>query len=266
MLARFIQDNYGIKIHDGKKLMLESRLRKRLKETRHKTFTNYLDFVFSPAGMGSELVPMIDSVTTNKTLFFREPDHFKLMANSVIPQFIALRTFQVNIWSAACSTGEEPYTLAMVMADAAEKNSRLTYTILASDLSTHVLKKAYQAVYQKEEIRDIPTQFRKKYLLKSSDKSMELYRIDKPLRERVTFRRINLMTHDFNISKPIHVIFCRNALIYFPKDRQERLIKKFYRMLEPGGYLFIGHSESIIGMDIPFFQVVPTVYRKGGGG
>lgn len=265
VLARFIRDHYGIKINTGKKLMLESRIRKRMKDARYNSFTHYLDYVFSPEGMAHELVHMIDVVTTNKTQFFREPGHFDLLVKSVVPQITARGKVDVHVWSAACSTGEEPYTLAMVLAEAASQNRHLTFSILASDLSTKVLKKAYQGVFQEDQAQDIPLHMRKKYLLKSKDKSLKLVRIEDLLRKKVTFRRINLMSSDFGIREKIHIIFCRNVMIYFPKDKQERLIRRFYQILEPGGFLFIGHSESIIGINVPFIQVVPTVYRKGGG-
>jgi len=265
-LSRFIQDNYGIKMPMGKKTMLESRLRRRMLQVGYSSIDQYLDYVFSSEGTKNELVNMVDVITTNKTDFFREPHHFDILANKIIPHITASRFFTpssfLRVWSSACSSGEEPYTLAMVLTELAENNGGLKFSILASDLSTRVLRKAHSGVYKEEQIAEIPQRFRKKYLLRSKESSLGLVQMGAALRKAVTFRRINLMDDDFAIKDKFHIIFCRNVLIYFQKDEQERLMLKFSKQLEPGGFLFIGHSESLLGMDIPFDQVEPTVYRK----
>jgi len=265
-LSSFIQDNYGIKMPDSKQVMLESRLRRRMRQTGYDSIDDYLEYVFSPEGRRDELVHMVDTVTTNKTDFFREPVHFTILCDQIIPRIIAGKAFsgssRLRIWSSACSTGEEPYTLAMVLHEFAERNGSLRYSILASDLSTRVLKIAHRAVYNEEQIQDIPLRLREKYLLRSKDRSLGLVQIREHLRESVTFRRINLMADDFDLREKMHIIFCRNVLIYFAKNAQERLMHKFADLLEPGGFLFIGHSESLAGMEVPFTSVAQTVYQK----
>ncbi|HIJ79371.1 MAG: protein-glutamate O-methyltransferase CheR [Desulfobulbaceae bacterium] len=263
-LSQFIETNYGIKMPASKKVMLESRLRRRMRQVGYTSIAEYLDFVFSSEGKRHELGNMVDAITTNKTYFFREPKHFDILVAKVIPQIISsgFTPSPLRVWSSACSSGEEPYSIAMMLGELAEDNHRLKFNILASDLCTKVLKKACRAVYNEEEIKDIPLYYRKKYLLKSKESALGLVQVAEHLRNMITFRRINLMADDFGVKKRMHVIFCRNVLIYFQKDQQERLILKFGRQLEPGGFLFIGHSESLVGMNVPFCQVLPTVYQK----
>jgi chemotaxis protein methyltransferase CheR len=265
-LGRFIQGNYGIKMPDSKKLMVEARLRRRMRIIGCHSFDQYLDYVFSPDGKMNELVHMIDSITTNKTDFFREPIHFDILNTRILPKITTSSMFAqtpvLHVWSSACSTGEEPYTIAMVIQEYAAQNSSFEFSVLASDLSTRVLKKASRGVYPEEQINDIPLRLREKYLLKSKDRSLGLVQINEQLRQAVNFRRINLMDHDFGIQEKMHIIFCRNVLIYFQKDDQERLINKFHNQLKRGGFLLIGHSETILGMDVPFVPIMPTVYQK----
>ncbi|RJX35976.1 MAG: protein-glutamate O-methyltransferase CheR [Desulfurivibrio sp.] len=265
-LARFIQDNYGIKMPDSKKVMLEARLRRRMRQIGYDSIGDYLDYVFSPDGRRNELVHMIDHVTTNKTGFFREPVHFPFLCDQIIPRITGSRNFSgssiLKVWSAACSTGEEPYTLAMVINEFAEQKGALRFSILASDLSTRVLKIASQGVYTEEQIQDIPLRLREKYLLRSKDRGLRLVQMGEMLRGAVTFRRINLMDDDFGIQEKMHIIFCRNVLIYFEKQKQQRLVHKFADQLEPQGFLFIGHSESLAGLEVPFVSMAQTVYQK----
>ena len=265
-VSRFIQDNYGIKIPPTKEIMLESRLRRRMRQIGFNSLSAYIDYVFSPTGRQKELTNMVDVLTTNKTEFFREPSHFEILADKVVPQLTSSRSFSpaagLRIWSAACSSGEEPYTIAMVLSELAVQGSPLNFSILASDLSTKVLKKAYVAIYDEKEAQAVPLAMRKKYFLKSKEPHPGLVRLVDSLRRTVTFHRINLMANDFGLQNKMHVIFCRNALIYFNRQDQERLMTRFADQLVPGGFLFIGHSESLAGMNTPFVPLVSTVYRK----
>ena len=265
-LATFVQENYGIRLPDAKKLMIEARLRRRLKWSGFQTFTEYLDHVFSPAGQGGELIHMVDAITTNKTDFFREPSHFDILCKEILPNLLAAKTFIggsiLRIWSAACSSGEEPYTLAMVLSEFAERTPGFRFRIYASDISTKVLKQAYRGVYREDQISAIPLHLRQKYFLRSKDRHLELVQVNECLRRMVTFQRINLMDDNFGLKERIHIIFCRNVMIYFDKDSQERLIGKFHKQMVPGGHLFIGHSESLSGMPVPFTLIAPTVYKR----
>lgn len=265
--SALIYDEAGIKIPQVKKTMLEARLQKRIKAHKMRSFEEYADFVFSPAGQQQELVHLVDVVTTNKTDFFREPQHFDFLVKQVLPyieqgrDYRSLRT-PFKIWSAGCSTGEEPYTMAMVLNEYAQANPGFRFAITASDICTRVLKTAMTAVYPEERVDTIPLALKKKYLLRSKDKDKALVRICRELRQSVSFQRVNLMDDELAITDVQDAIFCRNVLIYFDKPTQTRLMHKFHRRLAPGGFLFLGHSETLNGLDVPFQSVGSTVYRR----
>jgi chemotaxis protein methyltransferase CheR len=267
-LSAFIHAECGIKISDAKKVMLEARFQKRLRALGMKTFDDYCAYLFSPEGMEQELYHMIDTVTTNKTDFFREPSHFEFLMRTVLPEMTTLRRCgaekRLRVWSAGCSTGEEPYTLAMVINEFAQQcpDPGFDWSILATDISTRVLAKARQAVFDRERVTPVPDPLKRKYLLKSRDREKGLVRIVPELRQMVSFRRLNFMDDDFGFREKIDVIFCRNVIIYFDRPTQTRLLNKFCRQMVPGGYLFMGHSETLHGLDVPLVQVIPTVYRK----
>lgn len=261
--SEFIKAELGIKMPSSKKTLLEARLQKRLRELGMATHEEYCEYLFSPQGMENELVNLVDVVTTNTTDFFREPKHFELLMGKVLPELTARGGSgrNVNIWSAGCSSGEEPYTLAMVLSEFARQNTGFTFSILATDISTQVLRMAVRAIYPETKIGPIPQEYRKRYLLRSKDRTRRLVRIGPDARCHVRFRRLNFM-EDFSFDGQLDIIFCRNVVIYFDRPTQETLFSRFCRKLAPGGYLFIGHSESLAGMDLPLEPVAPTVYRK----
>jgi chemotaxis protein methyltransferase CheR len=263
--SNFIYDEVGIKLPLAKKTMLEARLNKRLKVLGFRSFEEYADYVFSEAGRNDELVNLIDVVTTNKTDFFREPAHFEYLVKSAIPSLIDARNVgfasPFKIWSAGCSTGEEPYTMSMVLSEFAASQPGFKASILATDISTVVLSKAKNAVYAEDRVDTIPLQLKKKYLLKSKDKAKSLVRMSPTLRSMIQFRRLNFM-EDFGMHEHMDVIFCRNVIIYFDKPTQERLLNRFCKQLVKGGYLFLGHSETLSGLNVPLTPVASTVYRK----
>lgn len=264
--SAFIYDHTGIKMPPAKKTMLEARLQKRLKANSIDSFEEYSDFVFSQQGKATELIHLIDVVTTNKTDFFREPAHFEYMVKTAIPNIMArrddLRREPLRVWSAGCSTGEEPYTLAMVLSEFASGRQDFRAQITASDISTRVLQTAHTGIYPEERTDTIPLNLKKKYLTRSRERSRSLVRICPGLRSMVSFRRINFMDDDLGIAEKMDIIFCRNVVIYFDKQTQQTLMRKFYRQLRPGGYLFIGHSETLNGLDVDFRAVASTVYYK----
>jgi chemotaxis protein methyltransferase CheR len=260
-LSEFIHGECGIKVTEAKKVMLEGRLQKRLRKLGLGSFATYCEYLFSSEGMEKELTFMIDEVTTNKTDFFREPAHFRFLAESVLPDLTRSRR-RLTIWSAGCSSGEEPYTLAMVLSAHAERFPGFEFLVLATDISTSVLSKAEKAIYDEDRIVPVPAEFKRKYLLRSKDKTKKIVRIVPQLRSHVRFRRLNFMDRDFGFREPIDVIFCRNVIIYFDKPTQEKLLNRFCRQLAPGGYVFMGHSEALIDMKVPLVPVAPTVYRK----
>jgi len=267
LFSTLIYSRLGIKMPPAKKLMLISRLTKRLKVLGFRSYKEYYDFLCTEKGKSEEFNKMIDAVTTNKTDFFREPDHFDILVKKVLPDLVASENFierkMVNIWSAGCSTGEEAYTLAMVMSEFfpdIKGNSK--FSILATDISPKVLQAGYDAIYTESVIQQIPFSMRQKYLMRGTGDKKGLFRIIPSLRERVTFKQLNLMDNQFNVDTDMDIIFCRNVIIYFDKDTQKMLFNKFYKHLVPGGYLFIGSSETLYGVNSDFIPAGPTVYRK----
>lgn len=261
--SEFIKTELGIKMPASKKTLLEARLQKRLRELCMSSHEEYCEYLFSQQGMELEMVNLVDVVTTNTTDFFREPKHFDLLLSRVLPDLFSRGGSgrNVNIWSAGCSSGEEPYTLAMVLSEFARLNPGFTFSILATDISTQVLRMAVRAIYPEAKIGPIPQEYRKRYLLRSKDKTRRLVRIGPEARSHVRFRRLNFM-EEFSFEGQLDIIFCRNVVIYFDRPTQQRLFSRFCRKLTPGGYLFIGHSESLAGMDLPLEAVAPTVYRR----
>jgi chemotaxis protein methyltransferase CheR len=264
-VSQFIHQQYGIHLTAAKKSLLEGRLRKRMKQCDIDSFSEYCNYLFTDQGMKEEMIFMIDAVTTNKTDFFREPYHFEFLTQQAIPALSAKQLThrkRINVWSSACSTGEEPYTLAMVLSDYAAHHPEFDFSILATDISTKVLDIAQTAIYDEEKIAPIPYALRKKYLLRSKDPNKKAVRIIPELRNRIAFRRFNLMDRRKPVAEPLDIIFCRNVMIYFDIQTQENLIRKFHDILTPGGYLFMGHAESINNMDVGLNFAGPTIYQK----
>jgi len=263
LFARFIESSCGIRMPEAKKCMLESRLQKRLRSLNLGSFRNYYEYLVSPRGIRDELGNMIDAVTTNKTDFFREPAHFTYLAGKVLPELSdAEAAGGITLWSAGCSSGEEPYTLGMVLSEYARTRPCFRFSILATDICSDVLEKAHLGIYEEEKIAPVPMELRKRYLLRSRDRSRGVVRVCPELRARTAFRRLNLMDERFDISRKMRVIFCRNVIIYFDRKTQETLMRKFCHHLVAGGYLFLGHSETLNGLDVPLEQVHSTIYRK----
>ena len=244
--------------------MLEGRLQKRLSILKIASFKEYSDYFFSTQGQQMEVIHMIDAVATNKTDFFREAVHFDFLENNILPKYFRddHAGKQFKIWSAGCSTGEEPYTLAMVLSEFSEKCTGFNFNIFATDISSKALNAASTAVYTHEKISPVPLALKKKYLLKSRDNQKKTARIIPQLRTKVSFKRFNFIDGDMNLFQNFNVIFCRNVLIYFDRPTQEKVILKLCSKLEPGGYLFLGHSESISNMDLPLVQIQPTTFKR----
>ncbi len=267
-LSSFIYSELGIKMSEGKKTMLTGRLSRRLRALDLSSFSEYCDFLFSPEGMKKELVHLISAVTTNKTDFFREPGHFDYLTKTTLPTLQQQQRFdarrKLKVWSAGCSTGEEPYTLAMVLEELKLKQAGFDFDILATDISNRVLDAARTAVYPLQQVKPVVAPYRNKYLMKGRDRKNPQVRIVPEIRKKIRFGRLNFMVDDFGLPDTVDIIFCRNVIIYFDKPTQEQLMKKFCRYLNQGGYLFLGHSESLHGYDTPLEQVAPTIYRKFG--
>ena len=260
-LARYIYDYSGIKMPSSKRTMLEGRLRRRLRHTGHSTFDDYCDHLFRENGLERESVFLIDAVTTNKTDFFREPRHFDYMASHVLPEYQAAGQRRIRAWSAACSTGAEPYTMAMVMQSFADERGGPDFQILGTDLSTEVLETALRGVYPNEVLGPVPAEMRR-WVMPARDSRRREARIHPALRAKLSLARLNLMDDSYSAGDPFDLIMCRNVLIYFDKPTQAKVLKRLCDRLKRGGYLFIGHSESITGIELPLTTVANTVFRK----
>jgi len=262
-LSDFIYSNYGIKLPIAKKVMLQSRLNARLRANNIDSYKAYTEFVLSGKGGEAEIINMVDLVSTNKTDFYRESAHFDFMKEVVLPEHFeqfSERTFRV--WSSASSSGEEAYTVAFVINEYLEGKRKFDYQIFGTDISTRILDKARTAVYPMERVDIVPLAQKKKYLLKGKDTSNPQVRIIPEIRSKTSFQRLNLMDENYDVPGVFDVIFCRNVLIYFDRETQEKVISKLCRHLRKGGYFFLGHSESITGYDLPLKQLRPTMFQK----
>jgi len=258
-----VYEKTGIFLKPEKKELLNARLGKRLRATGIDSFQEYYDYVINDRS-GEELVHLIDSVSTNFTSFFRENSHFEILSSTVLPAFVKEgrgKNKEILLWSSASSSGEEPYTMAMVVADFVSRHPGMHYRIMATDISTRVLAQAKRGVYAEERIAKVPKPFLKKYFQKGMGNSEGYVKIKEDLRRMVHFDRFNLMG-DFPWRDAIDVIFCRNVMIYFDRETQQALVTKFHQALSPGGFLFIGHSESISGLKHNFIQIDSTAYQK----
>ena len=264
-LASFIEGYSGIRMPANKQTMVEGRLRRRVRALGLGTLDDYCRLLFTDGGLDREAVHLIDAVTTNKTEFFRESDHFTYLADKVLPPLVAEKrqtNGTVKVWSAACSTGAEPYTLAMVMDDYGLRTRPFRYSVLSTDICTEVLEQARTAIYSEAMIAPVPKEMRKRYLMRSKDKARQLVRVVPELRHHVGFARLNLIEDRYLVDRDMDVIFCRNILIYFDKPTQEAVLRRLCDHLVPGGHLFVGHTETVGGFDLPVRQVSTTVFMR----
>ena len=261
-LSRYIYDYSGIKMPITKLTMLEGRLRRRLRATGIPSFNAYCDYLFKHGGIEKEAIFLIDAVTTNKTDFFREPKHFEFMERTGLPELVAAGHKRLRLWSAACSIGAEPYTMAMVMQDFADATSGVDYRILATDLSTDVLAAARRGVYPRDMVQPVPADLQRRHVMVSRDAARGEVRIHPRLRSTIGFARMNLMDNAYKVGEPMHMIFCRNVLIYFDKPTQAKVLTRLCDCLVPGGFLYVGHSETVTGIPLPVRQVANTVFKK----
>jgi chemotaxis protein methyltransferase CheR len=262
-IGALVKSTAGINLHEGKKELIRARLTKRLRELGLRSFTEYLEYI-KRSRTGEEFSIMLDVLSTNVTTFFREADHLKHLGEKILPRIMShahKRGRRVRIWSAGCSSGEEPYSVAIMVADKIPSNEGWDVKILATDLSTRVLEKARHGVYPTDRIKDVPPMLRQKYFNLVQRKPDPLFQVSDELREKVYFARLNLMGN-WPMKGPFDVIFCRNVMIYFDKPTREKLVHRYWEMLSPGGVLFIGHSESLTGTDHAFKFIQPTVYMK----
>jgi len=264
-LRAVIHAECGINLGIEKKTMLEIRVKRRLKALHLSSFKEYCEYLFGQRGMQEEIGHLIDVVSTNKTDFFREPKHFEFLAQTALPQWLIARgsaNHPFLVWSAGCSTGEEPYTLGIVLSEFAQTHPGFRFRILASDISTIVLEKAVRGVYTEDTARAIPAPLKRKYFLRSRDSVSPRVRVIPEVRSLIEFRRLNFMDSDYAMAESADAIFCRNVIIYFDRPTQEKILGRLCRHLIPGGYLFVGHAETLHTMKLPLIPVAPSLYKR----
>jgi chemotaxis protein methyltransferase CheR len=262
--SRLVYQECGINLHNGKRELLQARLNKRLRATGITSYRQYYDYITSPNSSG-EIIHFLDSISTNLTYFFREPRHFEFLDRTALPELISNkvnnREMRIRIWSAGCSTGEEPYSLAMSVLSHLHDLEKWDFRVLATDISTRVLGVGFKGIYSKDKIGKVPQSLQKTYFQRQRTPDSENFEVIPMLKRIVTFRRLNLK-ENYPFSGPFDFIFCRNVMIYFDKETQQHLIQKMAAYLAPGGYFMVGHSESLTGLDHPLTYIQPSTYRR----
>ena len=266
-VGKLITERFGIKMPADKKTMFQARLQKRFRELNINSFDQYVSTLFDGDETTAEFELLSDFISTNKTEFFREEDHFKLLSELVIPGYLKNIRFSARenfrIWSAGCSSGQEAYSIAIQIEEFIRFSGiKFNYSIVATDISQRMLKQAKEAIYPMAQVDSIPLEIKKRYMLKSKNPEEMKIRIVKELREKLTVAYLNLMDLKYPFTGEFDVIFLRNTLIYFEPVVQLEVLSKILDCLKPGGYLFIGHSESIINLSLPIKAVAPSIYFK----
>lgn len=264
--SHLVYNECGIRLHEGKKALLQARLNKRLRATGIPSYEEYYSFITSN-GNSHEMIHFLDCVSTNLTHFFREPQHFEYLEDVVLPEIILKKqknkSNRLRIWCAACSTGEEAYGLGMSVLSRLDDPKKWDFRILATDISTRVLEAAARGIYTAEKIKEVPPQLRQLHFSKRSKRDRDAqYEVSDELKKIISFRRLNL-NGSYPFKGPFDCIFCRNVMIYFDKKTQENLVNRLAARLSAGGYLFVGHSESLTGLVHPLTYVKPAVYKLG---
>lgn len=258
---KLVYNKSGINLGEQKQALVCARVGKRMRMLGLDDYRDYLQYV-SDDESGEELVKLLDVISTNVTHFFREAKHFEVL-ESILRQWSGEGLRRMRIWCAASSTGEEPYTLAMTVKEALGDGNVTDVKILATDISTRVLEVARQGVYEERKLDKVPEKHLRKYFQKGSGRAEGYYMVKKPLRDMISFGRLNLSIQPFPIHGPLDVIFCRNVMIYFDNHVRTKVLENMYRLLKPGGYLMVGHAESLTGLVSNFKNIMPSVYVKG---
>jgi len=266
---KLIYSRAGICLTAPKKALLEARLGRRLRELGIESFVDYYQYVAADPS-GAELVQLLDRIATNETHFFREPRQFEFLENTLLPQWLAqgeagLRARRVRVWSAGCSTGEEPFSLAMVLLDHLPPGRGWSLEILASDLSSRAVAAAQSAVWPIARAKEIPERYLKRFMLKGVGARAACMKARPELRAIVRCLPLNLNAESYPLPGGFDLIFCRNVMIYFDAPTRARVVEQLLRHLAPGGYLFVGHAESLTGLSARLRHVVPTVYTQAAG-
>jgi len=264
-IRKLVYEYSRIDLGPNKRELVTARLGKRLRATKIESFAAYIAFLDSRAG-GDELTHLIDAISTNHTFFFREIKHFEFMEQTVLPWAMAegnrMGKKQLRVWSAASSSGEEPYSIAIHLADFFRHNPGWTYKIDATDISTKILAQAREAIYPEDRLREVRPEWMKTYFQRGIDEWAGYFRVREEVRKTVHFTHLNLLQPKYPFTEPFQLVWCRNVMIYFDRPTQEQLVAKLSEMLVPGGYLFIGHSESLTGIQHGLKAIRPAIYQK----
>lgn len=262
--SRYVYNKCGINLHEGKKELVKARLGKILRQRNFSSFRKYYNHVVNDKS-GRELLLLLDALSTNLTYFFRESQHFDFLKARALPEIVKekmpSRNNTIRFWSAGCSSGEEAYSIAIAASEILNHNEKWHIKILATDLSTKVLAKAHTGIYEKGKIDIIPYELKRRYFQRGDNKWKGYCRVKEEVKKNITFQRLNL-GEDFRFTVPFDVIFCRNVMIYFDDFTKNTLIEKLFRNLSHGGYLFIGHAESLTSIKHPFKYIQPSIYQK----
>lgn len=261
-IATYVYRECGIRLPPVKITMIEGRLRRRVRAHGHSSLGDYCGWLFDGDNLATEREHLLNAVTTNKTDFFREPKHFDYLVGTALPQMRDAGIDRLRVWSAACSTGAEPYTLAMLLDAFAQDRQGPDYGILATDLDSEVLRTARRGIYPAAMLDPVPAALRARYAMRANDPKRGEMRIAANLRAAIGFAQMNLMDERYPVGDPMDIIFCRNVLIYFDKPTQEKVVRRLTECLRPDGLLFLGHSESIAGFDLPLKPVANTVFAR----
>ena len=263
-LAEVVYEHSRIRLGTDKQALVTGRLGKRLHQLGIASFEAYCEFLQTEAG-SQEIGPLVDLISTNHTHFFRESEHLNVLAERILPEWLPRlipRREALRFWSAACSSGEEPYTVAIVLAEYARKHGAFQWQIEASDISTRVLERAQQGIYPAERVSQVQPEILPRYFQRGVGPHAGLYRVKDLLRQSVKFHHLNLLQASYPVAPSQHVIFCRNVMIYFDGPTQQELVNKLAKQLAPGGYFVVGHSESLLRVKHHLTAVHPGVYRK----
>ncbi len=256
-VSRIVYDHAGINLKRGKEALVKARLAKRMRTLGLQSIDAYMKFLEADQS-GKELDFMIDVMTTNKTNFFREPAHFDFLRDQILPNISGRK---MRLWSSACSSGEEPFSIAILLREALPDIDRKDILILATDISRQMLGKAKRAQYTEATVRESPPDILRKYFIRLRNGNESIYRVHDHVRGLIRLAWLNLM-ESWPMKGPFDVIFCRNVMIYFDRRTQQKLVNRLYNLLRPGGHLFVGHSEGLTAITHDFKYIRPATYRK----
>jgi chemotaxis protein methyltransferase CheR len=259
MLRGVVYRETGIKLSDLKRSLLQSRLLRRLRNLGLYEFSDYIEYLREH--YNDEIINFINAITTNKTEFFRENQHFEYLNDIVFPEIEKQKKSKIRIWSAGCSTGEEAYSIAITSGEYFT-NRIHDIKILATDIDTQVLEKGFSGTYSLDQVSGMHPDIVKKYFAKGANENDGMYKVKDTTKNLIVFKRLNLLDQTYPMKGKFDIIFCRNVVIYFDKATQKKLFERFYDYLQDDGYLFVGHSENLSGITDKFRHLGKTVYKK----